>query len=231
MRKTLVAIAAGLVVALLAQAAFAAFAPKFTVALSDTKVKGNPEMKFHLEFTADDEEIGLFTSTLPKGFVVATDEQIPQVNGPTGSEKGEVIGGGNITIHGGVDCRPGPEGAIPLGTDVDIAATFYERTRTDEEADSGVVAVWFLDIEPLNRVRLLVKGSPTTGYTVSGAPTPSDNTCNPLVVDLTINAKSESGVPIVTNPAKKGKYLLTADIASQDSPTVAHFENVVKITK
>ena len=222
MKKSVVLMALTLAISLVAGVAHAEFTPKFTVALDDTKVGGNPSLNFLLEFDAEDDEIGLFTGYIPKGFTIATDEQIPD---------DEEIGSGEITIRAGFDCRPGPEGAIPVGAEPTIPATFFEKARTDEEADSGVVAVWLLDLEPLNRVRLLVKGSPTTGYTISGAPTPSDNTCNPLTADLTINAQSESGVPILTNPVKAGKKKFMADIASQDSPEVAHFEQFIVITK
>ena len=222
MKKSVVLMALTLAISLVAGVAHAEFTPKFSVSLDNTKVGGNPSMTFHLEFDAEDDEIGLFTGYIPKGFTIATDEQIPD---------DEVIGSGEVTIRAGFDCRPGPEGAIPVGTEVTIPATFEERARTDEEIDSGVIAVWFLNLEPANRVRLLVKGSPTTGYTVSGAPTPSDNTCNPLTADLTINAQSESGVPIITNPVKAGKKKFMADISSQDSPDVAHFEQFIVITK
>jgi len=221
-KKSVILMALTLAISLVAGVAHAEFTPKFTVALDDTKVNGNPAMTFHLEFDAEDDEIGLFTGFIPKGFTIATDEQIPD---------GEVIGSGEITIRAGFDCRPGPEGAIPVGANVTIPATFYEEARTDDEIDAGVIAVWFLDLEPANRVRLLVKGSPKTGYTVSGAPTPSDNTCNPLVADLTIDAQSESGVPILTNPKKAGKKKFMADISSQDSPDIAHFEQIIVITK
>jgi hypothetical protein len=224
MKKLAVLLMALLVPAsLLAPVAQAKFAPKFTVSLSDTKVAGNPSMTFHLEFAEDDDEIGLFTGYIPKGFTIATDEQIPD---------DEEIGSGTINIRGGIDCRPGPEGAIPLGANVEgIPATFYEKARTDEEIDDGVIAVWLLDLEPLNRVRLRVKGSPLTGYTIAGAPDPSDNTCNPLMADLTINSTSESGVKIMTNPIKAGKKKFMADITSQDSPDIAHFEQMIVITK
>lgn len=222
MKRFLTAGLACTLVALLAVPALADFTPKFTVSLSDTKVKGNPDLNFLLEFDAEDEEINLFTGYIPKGFNIASDEDVPD---------GEEIGSGEIMIRAGFDCRPGPEGAIPVGAEITVPATFEEQARTDDEIDQGVHAVWFLNLEPLNRVRLLVKGSPKTGWTVEGAPTPSDNTCNPLRADLTINAQSESGVPIVTNPAKGGKKLFMADISSQDSPTVAHFEQIIKITK
>jgi hypothetical protein len=231
MKKSLVLMALTVAMALMAGAAQAAFAPKFTVELSDTKKLGNPALTFHLEFAEDDEEIGLFTGIIPKGFVIAGDDAIPPVMDEAGREKGEEIGSGEITIAAGPACRPGPEGGIPFKTNATIPATFYERSRTDEEVDAGVHAVWFLDIEPANRVRLLVKGSPLLGWTVSGAPTPSDNTCNPLVADLTINSTSESGVKIITNPKKPGKKKFMADISSQDSAAVAHFEQIITITK
>ena len=107
----------------------------------------------------------------------------------------------------------------------------YERARTDEERDQGVDAVWFLDLEPLNRVRLQIKGSPASGWTVSGAPTASDNTCNPLTVDLTINRKSESGAWILKNPTEPGRKMFKATIASQDSPAVATFRQTVRIRR
>ena len=197
------------------------FAPKFTVSLSDTKVKGNPALSFHLEFAEDDEEIGLFTGYLPKGFKIAPDAAI---------ENNEEIGGGDINIHAGPGCHPQSPSDQPK-SNMPVSATFEEKDRTDEEADSGVHAVWFLNLEPLNRVRLLVTGSPKLGWKVEGAPTPSDWTCNPLIVDLTINAKSESGVVIVKNPKKPGKKKFMADIASQDSPAIAHFEQIIQIKR
>lgn len=229
MKKSVLLMALTLAISLVAGVAHAEFTPKFTVELDNTKVKGNPAMTFHLEFDREDDEIGMFTGFLPKGFLVASDDDIPQVDGPRG-EEGEVIGSGEIVIAAGPTCHPSSPIADPRVT-VTIPATFYERTRTDEEIDAGVHAVWLLDLEPANRVRLLVKGSPKTGWTVSGAPTPSDHTCNPLIADLTINAQSESGVPIITNPKKAGKKKFMADITSQDSPDVAHFEQVIVITK
>ena len=222
MKKALVFVAALMAVALMAGVAYADFTPQFSMALSDTKALANPDMDFHMEFDENDEEIGMFTAYIPKGFNLAADEDI---------ENGEAIGGGEITITAGPGCRPGPEGELPLQAPVTVSATFEERDRTDEEADSGVHAVWFLNLEPLNRVRLLVTGSAARGWTVAGAPDPSDNTCNPLLVDLTITGKSESGVPVITNPAKAGKYVFRAEISSQDSPSVAKFTTAVKISK
>ncbi|HEV2756515.1 MAG TPA: hypothetical protein VG318_12165 [Actinomycetota bacterium] len=234
MRKKALAVG-GLATALtmLAGVAYADFSPAFDLTLSDTKVNGNPSFDIHLEFDENDEEIANFKMTIPKGYVIAGDEDIAEESTVPGqpARHGADIGGGTVTIAAGTACRPGPEGGIPLKQPVTINAEIYERSRTDDEADSGVHAVWFLDLEPANRVRLLVTGSPETGWTVEGAPTASDNTCNPLVVDLTIEGKTADGTPVITNPAKSGKAKFTAEIFSQDSPAIATFNEVFKITK
>ena len=225
----------GLVTALtmLAGVAYADFSPTFHLALTDTKAGANPNFDIHLEFDENDEEIANFKMTIPKGYVIAGDEDIADEstvpNQPARS--GADIGGGTVEIAAGTACRPGPEGGIPLKQNVTINAEIYERSRTDEEADAGVHAVWLLDLEPANRVRLLVTGSPETGWTVEGAPTASDNTCNPLVVNLTIEGQTADGVPVITNPVKPGKAKFTAEVYSQDSPAVAVFKQVFKITK
>lgn len=201
--------------------ALADFTPVYKFSLSETKVNANPQLTFHLEFDRDDEEIGMFTGTLPRGFRIATDEAIAN---------DEEIGAGQITIAGGPGCRPGsptPDARVPAT----INAVFKEKDRTDAEIDEGVWAVWFLDIEPVNRVRLLVKKDPVTlGWTVSGAPDPGDNTCNPLTADLNIYPKSEGGVPVVMNPRLPRKKKFTATITSQDSPAVATFVQYINIT-
>ncbi|MFN2588055.1 MAG: hypothetical protein ABR613_08055 [Actinomycetota bacterium] len=234
MRKRALAIG-GVATALtmLAGVAYADFSPAFDLTLSDTKINANPNFDIHLEFDENDEEIRNFKMTIPKGYVIAGDEDVPEEPFIPGRQErsGADIGGGTVTIAAGPDCRPGPEGGIPVKQNVTIQAEIYERSRTEEEADAGVHAVWFLDLEPANRVRLLVTGSPLTGWVVEGAPTPSDNTCNPLVVDLTIEGKTPDGVPVITNPAKPGKAKFTAQIESQDSPAIAAFTEVFKITK
>jgi hypothetical protein len=225
----------GLVTALtmLAGVAQADFAPKFELALSDTKVGANPNFDIHLEFAETDEEIANFKMTIPKGFVIASDEDIPHQETVPGqpARAGADIGGGTVEIAAGTACRPGPENAIPLKQPVTVNAEIYESTLTDEEADAGAHAAWLLDLEPVNRVRLLVTGSPETGWVVEGAPTASDNTCNPLVVDLTIEGKTADGTAVITNPTKPGKAKFKAEIFSQDSPSVAVFNPIFKITK
>ncbi|MGH2747642.1 MAG: hypothetical protein ACRDKB_06930 [Actinomycetota bacterium] len=222
MRKAIVIVAAGLALLLMAGVALAKFEPKLELKLSDTKVKGHPAFDIHLEFAEDDDEIGLFTMMVPKGFDVAPDDAI---------EEDELLGGGTIEIAFGPGCRPDTGSVFPVRPTIEVSADILEKDRTDEEQDAGVHAVWFLDLEPLNRVRLLIEGSKKTGWTVSGAPTPSDNTCNPLIVDLTINAESESGVPLVTNHKKPGKKVFKVDITNQDGSETAHFDIPIKFTR
>ena len=57
MRKTLVSVAALMAVVLTAGAALADFSPEFSMELSDLKAAANPNLSFHMEFDAEDEEI------------------------------------------------------------------------------------------------------------------------------------------------------------------------------
>lgn len=229
-KKSVLFMALTLAMSMLIGPAQAEFTPKFTVTLSDTKALGNPSLTFHLEFDREDEEIGNFIGYIPKGFDIASDDAIAATTDPAGREKGEEIGSGEISIAAGPTCNPSSPVQDPREP-ITIPATFYERSRTDDEIDAGVHSVWLLDLEPANRVRLLVTGSKLTGWKIEGAPTPSDHTCSPLTADLTINATSESGVPIITNAKKPGPKKFMADIVSQDSPTIAHFEQLITITK
>ncbi|MPZ68318.1 MAG: hypothetical protein GEU71_02185, partial [Actinobacteria bacterium] len=52
----------------LAGTALADFSPQFSLDVSNKKVKGHPAFDIHLEFDAEDEEIGNFIMLLPKGY-------------------------------------------------------------------------------------------------------------------------------------------------------------------
>ena len=227
-RKPL-ALAAALAV-LGAGAASAKFAPTFELAVSPTKVRANPTLDTKLRFAGDDDEIGLYTLFVPAGYTIATDSQVPDVPARPGRPQGDLLGSGRVTIDAGPGCNPSFPVSSARGA-VTIAAKIYERPVSADEKKAGAVAAWVLDIEPLNRVRLLVKGSTNAGYTVSGAPTPSDNTCNPLAVDLTINGVSEAGVKLLTNPATPGPRTFRAVIQNQDGTASATFSKVVTTTR
>jgi hypothetical protein len=47
--------------------AIAGFTPKFNLKLTDLSTGANPNVKVHLEFDANDEEIGNFTMRIPAG--------------------------------------------------------------------------------------------------------------------------------------------------------------------
>ena len=229
MRRTTLALAAALAVAG-AGTASAKFAPTFELTVSPTKVGANPTLTTKLRFAEDDEEIGLYTLQVPPGYVIAGDDLVPDVPARPGRPQGDLLGSGSVTIDAGPGCNP----RFPVSSahrPVTIAAKIYERPVTPEEKGTGAVAAWVLDIEPLNRVRLLVKGSPARGYTVSGAPTPSDNTCNPLAVDLSINGVTEAGVKLLTNPTTPGPRTFRATIKDQDGKTSVSYSKVVITTR
>lgn len=227
-RRTL-ALAAALAVAA-AGTASAKFAPTFELEVAPTKVGANPTLTTKLRFAEDDDEIGLYTLFVPAGYTIATDSEVPDVPARPGRPQGDLLGSGSVTIDAGPGCNP----AFPVGaaqTAVTIGAKIYERPVTADEKKTGAIAAWVLDIEPLNRVRLLIKGSTNQGYTVSGAPSPSDNTCNPLAVDLTINGVSEAGVKLLTNPSTPGPRTFRAVIKDQDNKSSVSFSKVVTTTR
>lgn len=227
-RRTL-ALAAALAV-LGAGSASAKFTPTFELEVTPTKVLANPTLTTKLRFAEDDDEIGLYTLIVPAGYRIATDEQVPDVSRGPGRPAGDLLGTGSVTIDAGPGCHPSFP-VKPARRAITIGAQIYERTLTAAEKAKGAVAAWVLDIEPLNRVRLLVSGSPVRGYTVSGAPTPSDNTCNPLAVDLTINGVTQGGVKLMTNPAKPGPRTFKAIIQNQDGTSSVTYSKVVTTTR
>jgi hypothetical protein len=228
-RRTTLALAAALAVAG-AGSASAKFAPTFELTVSPTKVGANPTLTTKLRFASDDDEIGLYTLQVPAGYSIASDGQVPDVPARPGRPQGDLLGTGSVTIDAGPGCNP----AFPVRSAhgaVTIGAKIYERPVTSEEKGGGAVAAWVLDIEPLNRVRLLVKGSTTKGWTVAGSPTPSDNTCNPLAVDLTISGVSEAGVKLLTNPSTAGPRTFRATIKDQEGKSSVTYSKVVTTTR
>lgn len=222
-----VAVVAGV---LAAGAAQAQFTPTFELEVAPTKVKANPTFAMKLSFAEQDAEIGLFTLKVPPGYVIARDDQVPDVPARLGRPQGDLLGNGTVEIAAGPGCRPGfPVAAAKRS--ITVAAKIFERPVSAEEKGRGAVAAWVLDIEPVNRVRLLVTGNPVKGYTISGAPTPSDNTCNPLNVDLTINGVSEGGVKLLTNPVKPGPRPFVAVVQDQDGTQTATFRKVITTTR
>jgi hypothetical protein len=203
-------------------AAAADFSPKISSKLSTRKVKKTTAMKVHVEQDEGEEELAHVTLGIPRGFRIPKDAQV---------EDGDVLGSGEIFIEAGPACSPGPEGAIPVSGQVNLPATLEEMDRTDEEADAGVWAVWVLDIQGVTRINLTITGGPRRGFKLDGDIPPNNFTCPPFVFDLTIQKKSEGGVPILKNPRKAGRYVFSSKFQSLDSGAVVTIRQRIKITR
>jgi hypothetical protein len=197
------------------------FSPKIEFALSDTKVKANPQMTIHVEQDDDEEELAAVKLTIPKGFILPADEAIAN---------GDRLGTGEIVIQVGPECHP-TLGAIPVSAPATLPATLVEQDRSDDQADRGVSAVWVLNIQGVTRITLEVTGSVKAGWTLQGDIPANDFTCPPFSFDLTVDAKSSGGVPIVINPKKPGVKVFSATFTSADSPTEVTITQPIKITK
>ena len=218
---SLIAAVTACVMALSGLALAADFSPTMEFELSDTKAGGNPELKIHVE--QDDgaeEELAHVTLGIPKGFNLPTDEAIAG---------GTEMGTGGIVIGAGPACRNDQAGSIPLQVAAQLPATLEETDRTDEQADRGVYAVWTLDIQGVTKIVLEVTGSKKAGWKLDGDIPANDNTCPPLVFDLTVNAKA-GDVPILTNAKKAGTKVFSGIFTSAESASTVVIEQAIKIT-
>lgn len=197
------------------QVGAAEFTPTISFTLSDLKAGANPSEQIKLEQNAGEEELQDVQLELPPGFKLPTDQQIPNDSR---------LGSGQIVIQVGPGCRPGgPPGFYGPAT---VNVNIVEKDRTSAETADGGIAVWFVDLEPVTRVRLLVKGSPTDGYTLKGAIPPNDNTCPPFSFSATINKTAPNGVPLITNPDTGGTYTLGATFTGLQGSTAKITQDV-----
>jgi hypothetical protein len=235
MRKALIALSSLLAVALIGGAAWAAYAPKMSFALSDTKVKGNPEINIKISQEAGEEELGHVTLTIPKGFKLPSDEQVAN---------GSLLGTADLAIDAGPGCHPSGQGNPAKAAAPFNDRQIYEQDRDDEQADAGVHAVWVVDLKPVTTIPLVVTGSPTTGWKLDGDIPANDFTCPPLNFDGTILSKTEvrpvtnpndpvgeAGVPILTNPKKPGKYAFGGSLFSAQSSEIVTIKQIIKVTR
>jgi hypothetical protein len=225
MKKALIAVSSLVALALTAGAAMAAYEPKLSFALSDTKAGANPEINIKVsQEDATEEELGHITLTIPKGFNLPADDAI---------ENGDVLGSADLEIAAGPACRNDQAGAIPVSVPVPFSAKqIVEQDRTDEQADAGVHAVWVVDLQPVTTIPLEITGSVTKGWKLDGDIPANDNTCPPLSFDGTIFSKSTTGgVPLLTNAKKPGKYVFGGSLFSAESPSVVTVKQVIQITK
>jgi hypothetical protein len=212
----LVAMAVSLALVGVEDAAAAEFTPTITFTPSDLKTSANPSLQIKLEQNAGEEELQTVQLELPAGFKLPTDTQIPNDS---------ALGSGQITIQVGPGCRPG--GPPGFYGPANISVKIVEKDLTSAESAEGGVAVWFVDLEPVTRVRLLVKGSTTNGYTLTGNIPPNDNTCPPFAFSATINKTAPNGVPIITNPETGGTYTLGATFTGLQGSTAQIKQDVI----
>jgi hypothetical protein len=223
MKKALIAVSSMLALALTAGAALAEYSPTLEFGLSDTKAKANPEISIKVAQEAGEEELGHVTLTIPKGFDLPSDEEV---------ENGDVLGTADLAIDAGPGCHPSAGGA-PLKTSVPFNdKEIVEQDRDDEQTDEGIHAVWVVDLQPVTTIPLEVTGSIAKGWKLDGDIPANDFTCPPLTFDGTIfSTTATGGVPILTNPAKPGKYVFGGTLSSATSPDVMTIKQVIKITK
>lgn len=214
-RRNPVALVAGalMMLALLSETAGAAdFSPTIEFSLSEYTVGANPELGVEVAQDMDEEELDLVQITVPAGFTLATDEQIPN---------GTQIGGGDISIHVGPRCR----GLSPLSAPANVDVRIVERDRTPGEVADGVVAIYVVDLRPVTEIPLMVKGSSASGYTLTGNVPQNPDTCPPFSFFATF-FKTAAGTPVILNPSSSGKYTFKARFVGLSGSISEHEQTV-----
>jgi hypothetical protein len=203
----------GLIAVAAVPAAGADFSPRTRFSLSAREVRANPTLKVVLRQEAGEEELARVTLKLPAGFSLPRDRAI--VNG-------EAIGSGQIVIASGPGCA-GAAGTAPVEAPVRIV----ERDRTPAERARGVVAVWVVDLRPVTQVDLLVRGSASRGWRLSGEIPQNRLTCPPFQFRATIQRKSSvSKTPILRNPSVPGVYVFRAIYRSTEGSNDATSQRI-----
>lgn len=216
MRRMPVAVVVGaVVVALLPNPAGGAdFSPSIEFSLSDYTTGANPELAVQVAQDSGEEELDLVQITVPAGFTLATDEQLPN---------GTQIGGGDITIDVGPRCR----GISPLSAPGNVGVRIVEQDRTPGEIADGVVAIYVVDLRPVTQVTLKVKGSPADGYTLTGNVPQNPDTCPPFTFSASF-FKMAAGTPVILNPKAAGSYTFKAHFVGLNG-SISDDEQTVKI--
>lgn len=208
-----VLVAGAMLLALLSEAAGAAdFTPSIEFSLSEYTVGANPELGVEVAQDTDEEELDFVQITVPAGFTLAADEQIPD---------GTQIGGGDISIHVGPRCR----GFSPLSAPANVDVRIVERDRTPGEVADGVVAIYVVDLRPVTEIPLKVKGSAATGYTLSGNVPQNPDTCPPFSFFARF-FKTAAGAPVLLNPSTGGTYTFKARFVGLDGSISEHEQTV-----
>ena len=215
-RKHLVALMAGVVLlGLVGEAGAAAdFSPTIKFELLDKKANVNAQLRIAVSQDTGEEELKNVELRVPAGFNLAVDQQLTD---------GETLAAGAITIDAGPRCR-GLAGSAPANVPVNV----IERNRRSSETQSGVAAVYVVDLRPVTTIELMVYGSSDRGWRLEGNIPPNDNTCPPLSLDVTFRQRAEdSGTPILTNPQYGGAYEFGATFNGLQGGTSITKESVI----
>ena len=190
----------------------AEFSPETTFTLSKRKVNANPALTIAIKQEAGEEEVDAVKLRVPKGFKIPKDSAIADNTD---------IGDGQIKIAGTPLCNDASKQTVDV--------TIVERDRTDEEKSAGVRAVWVVDLEPVTRVRLTIKGTPARGYIIKGNIPQNGATCPPFEFNATIFQKAAgTDVKIIRNPSSPGKYRFTATWTGTQG-SIQSYSSTVKI--
>jgi hypothetical protein len=208
--KIVGAIAVILSLALPARAAD--FTPETSFRLRPAKVNRYAALTIRVAQEAGEEELASVKLSIPAGFRLPRDTQISQ---------GEELGDGIITISTGPNC---PEGSGTLATDVPVR--IVERDRTNEQATSGVHAVWRVDIQTVTRIDLEIRGSAKKGWTLAGPVPGNDLTCPPFAFVATIEERSSGGTGIIRTPRDPGGYTFRAMFKGVDDSTYKESQRI-----
>ena len=218
-RFAAVALAVPLVIGMTASYA-AEFSPRLKFGLSPKKVKANSALRIQVSQDQGEQELGHVTLKVPAGFKLPGDKAI---------DNGDQLGVADLAIDAGPRCAgQGPVSGPATFPDRPIV----EQDRTDEQADSGVKAVWVVDLRPVTSIPLEITGNARRGWKLDGDIPANQFTCPPLSFDATIFKKSQDGgVKITRNPRKPGRYAFKGTLHSQESPAKKTITTKIRIKR
>ena len=213
-RRAAALVAGALILGLVGEAGAMDFSPSIDFTIGDNRAGYPTSLRVVVNQEQGEEELGYAEIRIPAGFALATDEQL---------QNGEQIGEGIILIHGGPRCSGQAPASVPAQAPVKI----YEHARTSKDIADGAKAIYFVDLEPVTRIRLQVKGSVDRGWVLEGQIPGNAQTCPPLTFDATFyKHASRSSAAILTNPRYGGAYTFGARFTGQQGTTIQLQQNV-----
>ena len=213
-RRAAALVAGTVVLGLFGEAGAVDFSPTIRFTLGDNRSGYPTDMRVVVQQDQGEEELGYVEIRIPPGFALATDEQL---------QHDEQIGSGVIEIHGGPRCA----GQSPVSLPARVPVKIMEKDRTSKDIADGAKAIYFVDLEPVTRIRLQVKGAVDRGWVLEGVIPGNAQTCPPLTFDASFfKHAARSQTPILTNPRYGGAYQFGARFTGQSGSTIQMQETV-----